>query len=397
MTFSRIRPLALLFLLLILDTGSANGVSPQVTWPEDDGSAARWVAARADQGLAVDAGHVILFVGDGMGPEHVRAAGMYLGRSLVFETFPHRSSMASDSVNGITDSAASATAMATGRRVYNGVISMALPGDGAELETVLEKWQALGRKTGLVTTSSINDATPAAFAAHEPSRKNLAAIASDYFETSRPEVLLGGVGPGITREAALMAGYAVVTDTVGLQALDLETVTHLSGQFGQGEMPPINNGRTPLPSLAQMVQTALALLEQDDNGFFLFVEQEGTDTYSHRNELAPMVDALIELESAVNVALDWAGDRDDTLIVVTADHETGGLRVDRDNGAGELPDVTWEAGWRHTDTPVPVYARGAHGALLALVDENLDLSYLLGPAGFQGRMYFPLVRRLPVS
>jgi alkaline phosphatase len=393
---TRIYRLALLILFLSAETGSLQAVPPPIAWPQNDGQATLWAEARAARSLATDPHNVILFVGDGMGPEHVRAAALYLGRPLLFEEFPFRSRMTTQSVNGVTDSAAAATAMATGHRVYNGVISVALPGDGAALETVLERWQALGKRTGLVSTSTITDATPAAFAAHDASRTNRAAIAGDYFEESRPEVLMGGAGSGVTEEIALAAGYVVVTDTYTMSALDTEAVTHVSGQFGQGQMPPINDGRAPLPSMAEMVQTSLAMLQNGDSGFFLLVEQEGTDTYSHANALAPMIDAVIELEGAVNVALDWADERDDTLIVVTADHETGGLHIDADNGAGTLPDVTWIAGSGHTDSPVPLFARGSQAELLALVHANVDLSYLLGPGGFEQELYFPFMERLPL-
>lgn len=323
--------------------------------------------------------NVILFLGDGMGPEHVRAASMYLGRPLNFESFPYTGSMTTDSVDGVTDSAAAATAMATGRRVNNGVISMAIPGSGEELTSALELWQAQGGRAGLVTTSAINDATPAAFAAHEPSRNNKPEIAGDYFEQSRPNVLMGGAGDGVTEEQAQDAGYTIVTDAEALQALETDSVTHVSGQFGTGEMPPIHHGREPLPSLAQMTEVALDIVGAGQDGFFLLVEQEGTDTYSHENRLDLMVDAVIELEQAVEVALAWAGDAGDTLIVVTADHETGGLEIEQDNGPGELPAVTWTAGSRHTSAPVPIYARGPAAGMVTDVDDVTALHTVLAP------------------
>lgn len=364
-------------------------VAPQTRAPADD------LRTQPAAFAVDDVRNVILFVGDGMGPEHVRATALYLGRPLVFETWPHRGSMTTDSVDGITDSAASATAMATGYRVRNRTISVALPGDGRALPTALEMWQALGKRTGLVTTSSINDATPAAFAAHEQLRYYTARIARDMFEDARPNVLFGGAGDGVSEELASGAGYTIVHDAAALEALDTTQVTHVSGQFGVGPLPPINREREPLPTLTQMTETALALLDEGQEGFFLLVEQEGTDSYSHINDLELMVDATIELEEAVIMALDWAGERDDTLILVTADHETGGLRIVQDNGPGVLPDVAWEAGTGHTATPVPIYARGPRGVQVELVNHVVELHPLLSPGtlALEYDMYLALFGR----
>jgi len=116
--------------------------------------------------------NVILFIGDGMGYNQVAAAGLYAhgaSGTLSFEAFPNQAQVTTHSADSaITDSAASATAMATGRKANNGVISVAYPGDGHELPTVLEHAAAAGKATGLVTTTDISHATPAAFAAHEP-------------------------------------------------------------------------------------------------------------------------------------------------------------------------------------------------------------------------------------
>lgn len=336
--------------------------------------------------------NVILFLGDGMGPEHVEATSMYLGRSLIFESFSYTTTMTTDSVDGVTDSAAAATAMATGRRVENGVISMALPGNGEELTTTLELWQAAGARSGLVTTTIINDASPAAFAAHEPTRDNKAEIANDFFEQSRPNVLMGGAGDGVTEPLAEAAGYTVVADAAEMLALDTSSVMHVSGQFGDGEMPPINHGREPLPSLAQMTETALDMLDDGPRGFFLMVEQEGTDTYSHGNSLDLVVDAVVEMEAAVEVALAWAAQNGDALIIVTADHETGGLEIEEDNGPGEMPDVAWTAGSRHTDWPVPLYASGPGAEWVTAVEDVTELHVVLNPAGEEAEygQYLPV-------
>lgn len=165
---------------------------------------------------------IILCIGDGMGEQEVRAASMYAYGStgkLVFEQFPHQARIRTATVYGrITDSAAAGTAMATGKKVKRGVISLATSGSSKALQTILEKFEAMGKSTGLVTTSYITDATPAAFGAHEASREYRKRIASDYLKSSRPNVLLGGGGKGMTPERAMQAGYRVVTNAAELEA-----------------------------------------------------------------------------------------------------------------------------------------------------------------------------------
>lgn len=341
----------------------------------------------------VRARNVILFVGDGMGPEHVNAARAFLGGPLSFEHFPYHSDLGTDSatVSGPTDSAAGATAMSTGMRVYNGVISLALPGDGRILPTALEGCQARGKSSGLVTTSYMTDATPGAFAAHEESRTEYAAIAGDYLNDSRPNVLFGGGDRGLSPNLAQSAGYQVVTDTGGLLALNGDASQHVSGQFGSGEMPSIYDGRGNLPTLSQMTNAALALLSRDSDGFFLLVEQEGTDTYAHMNNITRTVHAAIELDEAVTEALEWSAGRADTLILVTADHETGGLTLLADNGPGNMPSVGWATAG-HTDTRVPVYGMGpaAQGIEVLAAQAHLtDLASILDRCGYTG--YLPFV------
>jgi alkaline phosphatase len=201
---------------------------------------------------------VILFIGDGMGPEQVRVGGMFANGSegsLAFEAFPHRGVSASRSADSaVTDSAASASAMATGVKVGNGVISVAIPGGGGPIETILEHFKARGKATGLVTTSFVSHATPAAFGAHEPSRDNYPQIAADYLRDSRPEVLFGGA-KYITSQMALDAGYVVVNDRAEMQALDTEAVDRVSGQFGTDHMPYEYNGLGSLPHLSEMTET----------------------------------------------------------------------------------------------------------------------------------------------
>ena len=319
--------------------------------------------ATAPLAAATPAQNVILFVGDGMGPNHVVAGAMYATGtgSLNFQNFPSQTTMThNNATGGTTDSAASASAMATGVKVNNGVISLALPGDGRELLTQLEAYKAAGKSTGLVSTSYITDATPAGFGAHETSRNNRANIFNDYINQTQPTLFFGGGSNGFDAAAAQTQGYAVVTDRAGLLGLNTETAVRVAGGFGGGELPAVGTpGRsTTLPTLPEMTETALNILDNDADGFFLLVEHEGVDNYSHAGDTAGMVRSVKELSEAVQKALDWKASHPNTLIVVLADHETGGLQVTQTNPqAGSVPSVSWST-TGHTQTAVPVFADG---------------------------------------
>ena len=319
--------------------------------------------------------NVILLIGDGMGFEQVKAAGMYLygtEGALSFEDLPFQAEMTTHSANdSITDSAAAATAMATGVKVNNGVVSMAIPGDGSELETLLEYFKALDKSTGLVTTTYITHATPACFGAHEPSRNNTSAIADDYLNQTLPNVLFGGGANGMSPSSAQAAGYIVVTDAAEMLALNTETVDMVSGQFGNGALPYELDGLGSLPHLSEMAETALMILDNDPDGFFLMVEGGLIDWACHANDLPRTVWETIEFDNAVQEVLDWAAGRTDTLIIVTADHETGGLTVVTNNNAGNYPTVTWST-TGHTGANVPVYAGGPNAELISAVIDNTD-------------------------
>jgi len=320
--------------------------------------------------------YVIFLIGDGMGFEQVKAAGMYANGqtgTLLFESLPYKGELTTYSANSeITDSAAAATAMATGVKVSNGVISLAIPGDGSELETLLEYFKARHKSTGLVTTAQWFDATPAAFGAHVASRMDYGGIWNDYLDQSRPNVVLGGYTDPDVAAVTASAGYTIVTDHAAMQALDTETETMVFGQFGNGDMPYEYEGLGSLPHLSEMTATALSILDNDPDGFFLMIEGGRIDHACHVNDIQRAVLEAIEFDNTVQVAIDWAAGRSDTLILVTADHETGGLTVLANNGAGALPTVEWSSG-NHTDSNVPVYGWGVNAELISAVMDNTEM------------------------
>ena len=318
--------------------------------------------------------NVILCIGDGMGPEQVKAAHCYAGTNLVFETFPYRSHLTTVNVDGeVTDSAAAATALSTGCKVYNGVISMAYPGDGNELETLLEYFSKRDKSTGLITTSYLTDATPAGFGAHEPSRENRSQIAADYLAQTRPNVLLGGGGEGLDAVAVTNADYLLVTNTASLfEVTTFSEGQHIAGLFGNGPMPYVYDGMGDLPTLAQMVCRALSFLSSDPDGFFLLIEGGRIDHACHANDLVRCVAETLAFNETVRVAASWAAARGDTLLLVTADHETGGLTVLTDNGSGVLPGGSWSS-TGHTDTPVLIYGTGVNAEQVTALSDNTEL------------------------
>jgi alkaline phosphatase len=324
--------------------------------------------------------NIILFIGDGMGLEHIRAAGMYLNGkpgTLIFESFPYQGTVTTYSADkSVTDSAAAATAVATGQKVNNGTISMAIPGDSSELTTLLEYYSSLGKSTGLVTTTYITHATPAAFAAHEPHRSNFNEIAVDYFTQTRPTLLFGGGGFGVSPGLARANSYTVVTTKEELEALEPMANLKVSGQFGNGNLPYEDSFPGNFPTLKEMTRAALAILAKNRKGFFLVIEGGRIDHASHANDIENTVKEAINFHEAVSYAYEWALLRGDTFIIVTADHETGDLKVLTNNGKGNLPGVAWGTGG-HTGKNVGIYAYGARGADIEGVIDNTDIYSVL--------------------
>jgi alkaline phosphatase len=315
--------------------------------------------------------NVIFFIADGMGFEHVEAASLFLGRDLCFESFTSQGQVRTypADVTVIPDSASAGTALATGRKVFKEVVSVAIPGDESELETLLELYKSEGAGTGIVTTTYMTHATPATFGAHEDNRENENEIAVDYFaQDPLINVLFGGGGNGLDA-AEIPEAYTIVTDNSSMSELDTELEGLLvSGQFGNTHLPYEYDGLGELPHLSEMTATALAILDNDQDGFFLMVEGGKIDLACHDNDLERMIGEMVEFDVAVQVAIDWAQandpDMSETLILVVSDHETGGL--DHDEITGEVEWLSKE----HTDVDVPVYASGVNAGLIRDIMDN---------------------------
>jgi len=376
---------SLISLLLVLALGLTVGCS-QAQTPPSAAAPADLTPAPAELPRCV-----IVMIGDGMGFEQVKAASLYAyGRegALAMEQMPHQAEMTTHSANSpVTDSAASGTALATGRKAANGVVSMATPGDGQPLTTSLEVHGRQGHMTGLISTATITHATPATFGAHAPKRSMYNEIAESYLTGSRPHLLFGGISGtregkpvGMTAEQAEAAGYTVLRDRLDLLNAPVAPDVYLSGQFGRGHMPYMydlatgktHDGAERLPTLSEMTAKALAILSTDPDGLFLMVEGARIDHAGHGNHLERNVFDTLEFDRAVATVLRWAEGRDDVLVIVTADHECGGLKVVADRGIGRMPEVTWSTKG-HTGVPVPIYAQGPGAEAVTGMLDNTDV------------------------
>jgi len=237
----------------------------------------------------------------------------------------------------VTDSAAAASAMSTGVKVNNFVVAMTP--DGKPHRTVMEAARAAGKKIGLVTTAEIYDASPAAFSVHAKNRGDAQAIVDQYF-AMEPDVLLGGGrdyflpknAPGGKRgdgkdmiAAFAQKGYRIARDTLEMKNAK---GPKLLGLFADEDMSfEIDRDPAKEPSMAEMTRAALATLSGvSPNGFVLFVENENPDSAGHLNDAAGVMRALWAFDEALRLALEFRDKAPgDTLIIVTGDHETGGL------------------------------------------------------------------------
>lgn len=334
--------------------------------------------------------NVIFFIGDGMGKEHIKATSIYktgLPGQLFFESFPIIRSITTHSANSeITDTGAAATAMGTGKKVNNRVISKNLPGDGSNLDTILEFYRDVSFKTGIITTVSITKATTAAFAAHQDSISMVEEIALEYFTQTRPNFLLGGGGYGVSEALALDNNYLFLKNRDQMDNLQWNIKSdYISGQFGEKSLPSEYNGDySELPHLTEMVSFILTGYDESIDGLFLLVEGARIDDFSHDNFIVYTIPEILEFEQSVKLVYDWAADRNDTLIIVTSDHETGGLKVEENLGKNMYPYVTWSTEG-HTSSEVNAYFYGLYSELFKNIEDNTDFYSILKKAYSYGR------------
>lgn len=344
--------------------------------------------------------NVILLIGDGMGIAQITAAriamedGAYSRLNL--DTMPYTGfsiNFSTDSV--VTDSAAAATALATGFRTENKRIAT-LP-DGTPVKSILLLAKEAGLSTGIVATVKVTDATPAAFVVNANSRSFEKDIAEAMIKTG-VDVLMGGgsdlfgVNP-FTREPrnrslvndARAAGYTYVHDWEGLMNLEITPDLKILGLFMGGDMSFELTRFHIEPSIEEMTGRALEVMSQNPQGFFLMVEGSRIDRAGHSNSPAEMIGDLLAFDRAVGIALAYAQEQPGTLVVVTADHETGGFGITSGSPSGDMVNYGWLS-TGHTGTMVPIYAYGPGAerftGTLQITDIPVRIAELMGIENF---------------
>jgi len=351
----------LLTLAVMLGLGLTMGTT---TWAVNPGESIQ--AAIGPTGPTVK--NVILLIGDGMGPAHVELTGLCLGGSELAmeemdETGPSYMTTYSldpddQTTHKITDSAAAGTAIATGYKTYNHAISVDF--DGKWLETVLERAEEEGKATGVITDVFIEDATPAVFTSHVEDREMYEEIALQMANAD-VEVLMGAGrgyflpkgkgshggqrkdGRNLIDEMENM-GYIYVDSAKELEdaEVNLNEGDKLVGFFGglsamAYDLDRQHDKTIKEPTLAEMTEKAIEVLSQDEDGFFLMVEGGILDWCSHNRDVAALVTETEAFDEAVEVAWDFAEWDEETLVVVTADHECGSLQMTSDSVQNEPP------------------------------------------------------------
>ena len=302
--------------------------------------------------------NVIYMIGDGMALPQVFATMLSTGEDLAFCQFPYIGVVDTRSVsNDITDSAAGGTALACDKKTKNGMVGMDV--DTVAMGSILDVLADQGKSTGIVVTCYSGHATPADFYAKVPKRSMYEDIAIQMAESDKLNVMIAGGRKYFNQRKDSLDLLARMENELGWKVYDTladidTTCMKYAVLANRGHMPKYEERGDFLP---EGVKTALKTLEQDEDGFFLMVEGSQIDFACHAGDSAWMVDDTVDFSNAVQVALDYAKTHDNTLVVVTADHETGGLTMI--DPQGHYSNVSLNYSTRsHTCLPVMIYAYG---------------------------------------
>ena len=302
--------------------------------------------------------NVIYMIGDGMALPQVYAAMLASKEDMAFAKFPYIGVVDTHSAsNDITDSAAGGTALASDHKTKNGMLGM--NPDTLAVKTILETLADQGKETGIVVSCYVTHATPAAFYAKEPKRSHYEDIAVQMAENPYLNLIIGGGMKHFTQRKDSVNLVERMENELGWKVYDtladIDVTCKKYAVMADDDHMPMASERGDF--LPRAVKTALKTLDGAENGFFLMVEGSQIDFACHANDSTWMMDEMLDFNYAVQVALDYAKEHGNTLVVVTADHETGGLSLP--DPQGKYTNVTFNYSTRsHTCLPVLVYAYG---------------------------------------
>ncbi len=317
--------------------------------------------------------NIILLIGDGMGATQIYAAMSVSEKPLNIEKFKHVGFHKTYSINNyVTDSGAGGTAISTGNKTANNCV--ATDSTGKAFKTILEYAEESNLATGLVSTSSILHATPASFFAHEKDRNDYENIARDFLDVDIDLFIGGGKKQFINREDklnlidSLKARKYIVLDD--LESFSTETEGKFAVFTAEEHNLSIMEGRGNM--LPEATKKAIKVLSKNENGFFLMVEGSQIDWGGHDNDIDYVITEMIDFDKAIAEALEFAMQDGETLVIVTADHECGGLTL----VGGDMKTKTIEVEFSsddHTSVMVPVFAYGPGAEEFGGIYENTEV------------------------
>lgn len=317
--------------------------------------------------------NIILMIGDGMGLTHVHAALTAKNNNLNIARCRYIGLVKTySSDNYITDSGASGTAIATGVKTKNGAIGVDT--SGVAQQSILEIAEEHGKATGLVATCFITHATPAAFIAHNPDRHDYENIAMDFLKTDIDVFIGGGKNHFMVRSDSLnlidslsIRNYQIVYDLISLENINSGKI---AGLLYEEHPPPLSQGRPDMLEKASL--KAIEILNQEKDGFFLMIESSQIDWAGHANNTDYLIEETVEFDNTVGKVLDFAEKNGETLVIITADHETGGFSII--DGNYETGEVTGGfSSPNHTGIMVPLYAYGPDAEEFIGIYENTEI------------------------
>lgn len=317
---------ALISLVLTMSLGGA-GVA--CSTPLDSGSSQTpQTPAHYQEPALANIKNVILMIGDGMGPNHVKAGEIYKGSQMAIHSMPFSTYSLTRSANKeVTDSAAGATALATGVRTNNGYVGVDT--EQKMLTTIMDIALEEGKRTGVVTTDVMSGGTPMAFAGHCEDRHNDSDLLSSAVKSGINLFVSYSEDPAFD-ETLIPFEYGGYTNVQDVDDISEETSDYVVGAYPITANANLQSADLDEVAFDRVVSESIAYLSKDTDGFVLMAEGARIDKQSEENDFQGMLDEMIAFDNAVQTALNWAKGRSDTIVIVTADHETGGLQLAED-------------------------------------------------------------------